>query len=121
MKTLCIALILTLFFSVSIPGVNSFADQHTLVKISEANSEGELPAENKKWTDNERSERVSHYGAIAPLQVPINYTGRAMDAVVSGIGRATSFIISLPFKAMPRKSNPNTGGQNAEEKTKKEN
>ena len=88
------------------------------VTISDVKTEGEsaqIPSE--KWSENERAEGVSNYGAIAPIQKPIEYSGKALDLFVSGIGKAASTIVTFPFKVLNR--NQNAGGANAEEKNDK--
>ena len=103
---------------------NLFAENDASnVKISEikeqeaAQQADEAPT---KWTENERSEKVSKYGTVAPIQLPVEYAGKTVDLIVSGVSKVSSAIISLPLKALPKSQKTDQGGQNGKAETKKE-
>ena len=103
---------------------NLFAENDASnVKISEikeqeaAQQADEAPT---KWTENERSEKVSKYGTVAPIQLPVEYAGKTVDLIVSGVSKVSSAIISLPLKVLPKSQKTDQGGQNGKAETKKE-
>ena len=85
------------------------------VVINEVSAETEASPINQRWAGNERPDRVSTYGAVKPIQLPVEYSGKAIDAVVSGVSR----VLTFPFTALSHKFNTkNTGGnQHGQEKS----
>ena len=83
--------------------------QHSDVIISEIPAETDTSSVNEKWAGNQRSKEVSDYGAVKPVQVPVEYTGKAIDAFVGGVGK----VLSFPFTMFSHKSKKTLGGDHA--------
>ncbi|PIQ87249.1 MAG: hypothetical protein COV74_01635 [Candidatus Omnitrophica bacterium CG11_big_fil_rev_8_21_14_0_20_45_26] len=62
------------------------------------------------FAENDSSERsrkdgISEYGTFAVVQKPIEGVGQAIDWTVKGIGKAGSYVFTLPFRPFMKEKN----------------